>query len=64
MLSTLLSKCYVSCVQETQKEFYDVTSKYWVVARRSAEEESWSTLDAEDDQIISNAINSTGTHFY
>ena len=49
-----------------QEEFYDVTSKQWIVARTccSAEGESWSTLDAEDDQIISNAINSTGKIFY
>ena len=47
-----------------KEEFYDATSKQWVVAHRSAEKGSWSTLDAEDDQIISNAINSTGIRFF
>ena len=41
------------CTRNTMKSFFDATSKQWVVAHRSAEEESWSTLDAEDNQILS-----------
>ena len=35
-------------------------SKQWIVAHRFAEENSWRILDAEDDRIISSAINSAG----
>jgi len=51
-----------------KEEFYDARSKQWAGAHRSTEEKNWRipdpSLDVEDDEIIFDAINSTGTHFY
>ena len=55
-----------SVYKKHKEEFYDKTSKQWTVAHRSAEENSWTRarLDAEDDLIISSAINSAGQREY
>lgn len=50
-----------SVYKKHKEEFYDKTTKQWTVAHRSDKENSWRALDAEDDRIISNAINSTGS---
>lgn len=47
-----------------KEEFYDPTSKQWTITHHSAKK-GWKSfdpsLDAEDDEIISCAISSTGT---